>query len=90
MVTTAPGLASMIPLAVEKHIWHREFIDIFSLLEMQVEGLNLTTLNKRKEDRREWYKIRKERSFDNWFKAFRIMACIKVEKFPYCAKDLWL
>ncbi|KAJ1160048.1 hypothetical protein NDU88_000550 [Pleurodeles waltl] len=90
MVARAPGLASMIPLAVKERIWRREFIDIFSLLEIQVEGLDLTTVDKKEEDRRERNKVKKERNFDNWLDAFRIMACIRVEKFPHCAKDLWL
>ncbi|KAJ1171244.1 hypothetical protein NDU88_003114 [Pleurodeles waltl] len=34
MVARAPGLASLIPLAVKEWIWRREFIDIFTLLEI--------------------------------------------------------
>ncbi|KAJ1138685.1 hypothetical protein NDU88_005066 [Pleurodeles waltl] len=90
MVSRAPGLASRISLAVKERIWRREFIDIFTLLEIQVEGLDLTTVDKKEEDRRERNRVRKERNFDNWLDAFRIMACIIVEKFPHCAKDLWL
>ncbi|KAJ1104656.1 hypothetical protein NDU88_002066 [Pleurodeles waltl] len=90
MVARAPGLASLIPLAVKERIWRREFIDIFTLLEIQVEGLDLTTVDKKGEERRERNRVRKERNFDNWLDAFRIMACIIVEKFPHCAKDLWL
>ncbi|KAJ1185733.1 hypothetical protein NDU88_002520 [Pleurodeles waltl] len=90
IVARAPGLASLIPLAVKERIWRREFIDIFTLLEIQVEGLDLTTVDKKEEDRRERNRVRKERNFDNWLDAFRIMACIIVEKFPHCAKDLWL
>ncbi|KAJ1150079.1 hypothetical protein NDU88_002877 [Pleurodeles waltl] len=90
MVARAPGLASLIPLAVKERIWRREFIDIFKLLEIQVEGLDLTTVDKKEEERRERNRVRKERNFDNWLNAFRIMACIIVEKFPHCAKDLWL
>ncbi|KAJ1193457.1 hypothetical protein NDU88_002755 [Pleurodeles waltl] len=90
MVARAPGLASLIPLAVKERIWRREFIDIFTLLEIQVEGLDLTTVDKKEEERRERNRVRKERNFDNWLDAFRIMACIIVEKFPHCAKDLWL
>ncbi|KAJ1143713.1 hypothetical protein NDU88_010018 [Pleurodeles waltl] len=90
MVSRAPGLASRISLAVKERIWRREFIDIFTLLEIQVEGLDLTTVDKKEEDRRERNQVRKERNFDNWLDAFRIMACIIVEKFPLCAKDLWL
>ncbi|KAJ1152467.1 hypothetical protein NDU88_005242 [Pleurodeles waltl] len=90
MVSRAPGLASRISLAVKERIWRREFIDIFTLLEIQVEGLDLTTVDKKEEDRRECNRVRKERNFDNWLDAFRIMACIIVEKFPHCAKDLWL
>ncbi|KAJ1119889.1 hypothetical protein NDU88_008073 [Pleurodeles waltl] len=90
MVARAPGLASLIPLAVKERIWQREFIDIFTLLEIQVEGLDLTTVDKKEEESRERKRVRKERNFDNWLDAFRIMACIRVEKFPHCAKDLWL
>ncbi|KAJ1170382.1 hypothetical protein NDU88_002259 [Pleurodeles waltl] len=90
MVTRAPGLASLIPLAVKERIRRKEFIDIFTLLEIQVEGLDLTTVDKKEEERRERNRVRKERNFDNWLDAFRIMACIIVEKFPHCAKDLWL
>ncbi|KAJ1204302.1 hypothetical protein NDU88_008081 [Pleurodeles waltl] len=90
MVSRAPGLASRISLAVKERIWRREFIDIFTLLEIQVEGLDLTTVDKKEEDRRERNRVRKERNFDNWLDAFRIMACIIVETFPHCAKDLWL
>ncbi|KAJ1112658.1 hypothetical protein NDU88_000919 [Pleurodeles waltl] len=90
MVARAPGLASLIPLAVKKRIWRREFIDIFSLLEIQVEGLGLTTVDEKEKERRERNRVRKEKSFDNWLDAFRIMVCIIVEKFPHCAKDLWL
>ncbi|KAJ1129489.1 hypothetical protein NDU88_007857 [Pleurodeles waltl] len=90
MVARAPGLASLIPLAVKEQIWHREFIDILTLLEIQVEGLELTTVDKKEEERRERNRVRKERSFDNWLDAFRIIACIIVEKFPHCAKDLSL
>ncbi|KAJ1116835.1 hypothetical protein NDU88_005040 [Pleurodeles waltl] len=90
MVARAPGLASRISLAVKERIWRREFIDIFTLLEIQVEGLDLTTVDKKDEDRRERNRVRKERNFDNWLDAFRILACIIVEKFPHCAKDLWL
>ncbi|KAJ1146057.1 hypothetical protein NDU88_012339 [Pleurodeles waltl] len=90
MVTRAPGLAGRIPLAVKERIWRREFIDIFTLLEIQVEGLDLTTVDKKEEERRERNRVRKERNFDNWLDAFRIMACIIVEKFPHCARDLWL
>ncbi|KAJ1189507.1 hypothetical protein NDU88_006252 [Pleurodeles waltl] len=90
MVARAPGLASLILLAVKERIWHREFIDIFTLLEIQVEGLDLTTVDKKEEERRERNRVRKERNFDNWLDAFRIMACIIVEKFPHCAKNLWL
>ncbi|KAJ1145928.1 hypothetical protein NDU88_012211 [Pleurodeles waltl] len=90
MVAMAPGLASLIPLAVKERIWGREFIDIFTLLEIQVEGLDLTTVDKKEEERRERNRVRKERNFDNWLDTLRIMACIIVEKFPHCAKDLWL
>ncbi|KAJ1083647.1 hypothetical protein NDU88_003802 [Pleurodeles waltl] len=65
MVARTPGLASMIPLAVKERIWRREFIDIFSLLEIQVEGLDLTTVDKKEEERRERNRVRKERNFDN-------------------------
>ncbi|KAJ1188466.1 hypothetical protein NDU88_005227 [Pleurodeles waltl] len=90
MVPRAPGLASMIPLAVKEQIWCIEFINMFSLLEIQVEGLDLTTVDKKEEERRERNRVRKERNFDNWLDAFRIMACIIVEKCSHCAKDLWL
>ncbi|KAJ1104800.1 hypothetical protein NDU88_002209 [Pleurodeles waltl] len=90
MVARAPWLASLIPLAVKERIWRREFIDIFTLLEIQVEGLDLTTVDKKEKDRRERNRVRKERNFDNWLDAFRIMAYIIVDKFPHCAKDLWL
>ncbi|KAJ1135207.1 hypothetical protein NDU88_001652 [Pleurodeles waltl] len=90
MVARAPGLASIIPLAEKERIWRREFITIFTLLEIQVEGLDLTTVDKKEEERRERNRVRKERNFDNWLDAFRIMACIIVEKFPDCTKDLWL
>ncbi|KAJ1097909.1 hypothetical protein NDU88_003025 [Pleurodeles waltl] len=87
MVARAPGLASMIPLAVKERIWRREFIDVFTLLEIRVD---LTTVDKKEEERRERNIVRKERNFDNWLDAFRIMVCIIVEKYPHCAKDLWL
>ncbi|KAJ1097065.1 hypothetical protein NDU88_002194 [Pleurodeles waltl] len=88
MFARAPGLASMILLAVKEHIWSRQFIDIFSLLEMQ--GLDLTMVDKKEEVKRERNRISTERNFDNWLDAFRIMVCITVEKFPHYAKDLWL
>ncbi|KAJ1217597.1 hypothetical protein NDU88_005190 [Pleurodeles waltl] len=90
IVARAPGLASLIPLAVKERIWRREFIDIFTLQEIQVEGLDLTMMDRKEEERRERNRVRKERNFDNWLDAFRIMACIIVEKFPHCAKDVWL
>ncbi|KAJ1196786.1 hypothetical protein NDU88_000650 [Pleurodeles waltl] len=90
MTTRAAGLATAIPLAVKERIWRKEFIDIFSLLEIQLEGLDLTTCNKKEEDRRERKRARKEKNFENWLGAFRIMACVIVEKFPRCAADLWL
>ncbi|KAJ1129492.1 hypothetical protein NDU88_007860 [Pleurodeles waltl] len=83
MVARAPGLASIILLAVKERIWHREFIDIFTILEIQVEGLDLTTVDKKDEERRERNRVRKERNFDNWLDDFRIMACIIVEKFAH-------
>ncbi|KAJ1101531.1 hypothetical protein NDU88_006598, partial [Pleurodeles waltl] len=42
MTTRAAGLANAIPLAVKERVWRKEFIDIFSLLEIQLEGLDLT------------------------------------------------
>ncbi|KAJ1196086.1 hypothetical protein NDU88_005346 [Pleurodeles waltl] len=74
MTTRSAGLATAIPLAVKERIWRKEFIDIFTLLEIQVEGLDLTICDKKEEDRR-------ERNFENWLRAFRIMACVIVEKF---------
>ena len=32
MVTKAPGLASLIPLAVKEHIWRKEFFNFFHCL----------------------------------------------------------
>ncbi|KAJ1126389.1 hypothetical protein NDU88_004797 [Pleurodeles waltl] len=58
--------------------------------EIQVEGLDLTTVDKKEEERRERNRVRKEMNFDNWLDAFRIMACIIVDNFPHCANDLWL
>ncbi|KAJ1178369.1 hypothetical protein NDU88_003615 [Pleurodeles waltl] len=74
MTTRAAGLATAIPLAVKERIWRKEFIDIFSLLEIQVEGLDLAICDKKEEDRREKKRARKERNFENWLSAFRIMA----------------
>ncbi|KAJ1084518.1 hypothetical protein NDU88_004665 [Pleurodeles waltl] len=90
MTTRAAGLANAIPLTVKERVWRKEFIDIFSLLEIQLEGLDLTVCDKKDEDRRERKKARKERNFKNGLDAFRIMACVIVEKFPRCAADLWL
>ncbi|KAJ1131309.1 hypothetical protein NDU88_009647 [Pleurodeles waltl] len=70
--------------------WRKEFIDIFTLLEIQLEGLDLTVCDKKDDDRRERKRDRKERNFENWLDAFRIMACIIVEQFPHSAADLWL
>ncbi|KAJ1134907.1 hypothetical protein NDU88_001353 [Pleurodeles waltl] len=89
IVTRAAGLASQILLAVKQRIWHKVFIDIL-LLEIQIEGLDLTMCNKKEDDRRERAQVKKERNFNDWLDAFRIMACLIVEKFPHCAKDLWL
>ncbi|KAJ1204732.1 hypothetical protein NDU88_000170 [Pleurodeles waltl] len=90
MTTKAAGLATAIPLTVKERIWRKEFIDIFTLLEIQLEGLDLTVCDRKDEDRRERKRARKERNFENWLDAFRIMACVIVEKFPRCAADLWL
>ncbi|KAJ1163860.1 hypothetical protein NDU88_004312 [Pleurodeles waltl] len=46
MVARAPGLERMISLAVKERIWHREFINIFTLLGIQAKGLDLTTVEK--------------------------------------------
>ncbi|KAJ1151287.1 hypothetical protein NDU88_004070 [Pleurodeles waltl] len=90
MPTRAAGLATAIPLTVKERIWRKEFIDIFTLLEIQLEGLDLTVCDKKDDDRRERKRARKERNFENWLDAFRIMACVIVEKFPHSAADLWL
>ncbi|KAJ1119152.1 hypothetical protein NDU88_007338 [Pleurodeles waltl] len=90
MTTRAAGLATTIPLPVKERIWRKEFIDIFTLLEIQLEGLDLTVCDKKDDDRRERKRARKERNFENWLDAFRIMACVIVEKFPLSAADLWL
>ncbi|KAJ1185600.1 hypothetical protein NDU88_002392 [Pleurodeles waltl] len=90
MTTRAAGLATAIPLMVKERIWRKEFIDIFTLLEIQLEGLDLTICDKKDDDRRERKRARKERNFENWLDAFRIMACVIVEKFPRSAADLWL
>ncbi|KAJ1136643.1 hypothetical protein NDU88_003058 [Pleurodeles waltl] len=90
MTTRAAGLATAIPLTVKERIWRKEFIDIFTLLEIQLEGLDLTICDKKEDDRRERKRARKERNFENWLDAFRIMACVIVEKFPRSAADLWL
>ncbi|KAJ1178224.1 hypothetical protein NDU88_003471 [Pleurodeles waltl] len=90
MTTRAAGLAAAIPLTVKERIWRKEFVDIFTLLEIQLEGLDLTVCDKKDEDRRKRKRARKERNFENWLDAFRIMACVIVEKFPHCAADLWL
>ncbi|KAJ1178645.1 hypothetical protein NDU88_003888 [Pleurodeles waltl] len=82
MTTRAAGLATAIPLPVKERIWRKEFIDIFTLLEIQLEGLDLTVCDKKDDDRRERKRARKERNFENWLDAFRIMACVIVEKFP--------
>ncbi|KAJ1160955.1 hypothetical protein NDU88_001444 [Pleurodeles waltl] len=58
--------------------------------EIQLEGLDLTVCDKKDDDRRERKRARKERNFENWLDAFRIMACVIVEKFPHSAADLWL
>ncbi|KAJ1103457.1 hypothetical protein NDU88_000880 [Pleurodeles waltl] len=89
-MTRTAGLANAIPLTVKERIWRKEFIDIFSLLKIQREGLDLTVCDKKDEDRRERKRVRKERNFENWLDAFGIMACVIVEKFPRCAADLWL
>ncbi|KAJ1190077.1 hypothetical protein NDU88_006816 [Pleurodeles waltl] len=90
MTNRAAGLATAIPLTVKERIWRKEFIDIFTLLEIQLEGLDLTVCDKKDDDRRERKRARKERNFENWLDAFRIMACVIVEKFPRSAADLWL
>ncbi|KAJ1198730.1 hypothetical protein NDU88_002569 [Pleurodeles waltl] len=56
--------------------------------EIQIEGLDLAPCNKKEEDRRERPWVKKERNFDNWRDAFRIMACVIVEKFRHCVKDM--
>ncbi|KAJ1127527.1 hypothetical protein NDU88_005926 [Pleurodeles waltl] len=47
-----------------------------------LEWLDLTVCDKKDEDRCERKRTGKERNFENWLDAFRIMACVKVEKFP--------
>ncbi|KAJ1205235.1 hypothetical protein NDU88_000670 [Pleurodeles waltl] len=79
MTTRSAGLATAIPLTVKERILRKEFIDIFTLLEIQLEGLDLTICDKKEDDRRERKRARKERNFENWQDAFRIMACVIVE-----------
>ncbi|KAJ1117044.1 hypothetical protein NDU88_005244 [Pleurodeles waltl] len=49
------------------------------------QTLDLTTLDKKEEERDKY-----DKKVDNWLDRFRIMASIIAEKFPHCAKDLWL
>ncbi|KAJ1201059.1 hypothetical protein NDU88_004875 [Pleurodeles waltl] len=90
MTTRAAGLANAIPLTVKERVWRKEFIDIFSLLEIQLEGLDLTVCDKKDEGRHDRKRAGKESNFENWLDTFRIMACVIVEKFLRCAADLWL
>ncbi|KAJ1084065.1 hypothetical protein NDU88_004219 [Pleurodeles waltl] len=46
MTTRSAGLANAIPLTVKERIWRKEFIDIFTLLEIQLEGLDVTVCDK--------------------------------------------
>ena len=81
------GLTRLIPLSVKEHIWRKEYIDIFTLLEVRVAVLDLKA---EKEEDKDKKRVRPERNIANWGQAFRTMACIIIEKFPECAGALWL
>ncbi|KAJ1174228.1 hypothetical protein NDU88_006050 [Pleurodeles waltl] len=84
------GLASHIPLTVIERIWSKEFIDIFSLLEVHKAGLDLMTQDKKEEGRRDRCKPRVDRTSENWVCAFRTLACAFVEQFPSSVAALYL
>ncbi|KAJ1162782.1 hypothetical protein NDU88_003247 [Pleurodeles waltl] len=46
------GLSSPIPLAIKERIWRKDFIDIFSLLEVQHTGLDLCMKRRMKREGR--------------------------------------
>ena len=81
------GLTRLIPLSVKERIWRKEYIDIFTLLEVRVAGLDLKAEKDEDKDKK---RVRVERNIANWGQAFRTMACIIIEKFPECAGALWL
>mgnify|MGYP002805014844 CR=1 FL=1 len=41
MVARDMGLARLIPLSIKERVWRKEYIDIFSLLEVRAAGLDL-------------------------------------------------
>ncbi|KAJ1178233.1 hypothetical protein NDU88_003480 [Pleurodeles waltl] len=90
VIAREAGLANLIPLAAKEKIWRKEFIDLFLLLEVRHGGLDLTTCDKKDEDRRERRGPRVERSIENWLWAFLTLACMFVEKFPESAAGLFL
>ena len=83
------GLSRLIPLSIRERIWRKEYIDIFSLLEISAVGLDLATDKKEEEEKGKRH-IRVERTFENWGHAFRTLACMMVEKFPGSATFLFL
>lgn len=84
------GLANLIPLTVKERVWRKEFIHIFSLLEVRQAGIDLTVQDKKDEEKRAPQIPRVERTIENWLKAFRTLACVFIEKFPNSAAALWL
>ena len=80
------GLTRLIPLSVKEKIWRKEYIDIFTLLEVRAAGLDFKAEKEEDKDKR---RVRVERNIANWGQAFRTMACIIVEKFLKCAGALW-
>ena len=79
MVARDIGLARLIPLNFKERVWRKEYIDIFSLLEVSAA-----------EEDKQKRQVRVERNLANWGHAFRTMASIIVEKFPECAGALFL
>ncbi|KAJ1139493.1 hypothetical protein NDU88_005864 [Pleurodeles waltl] len=84
------GLASLIPLAVKERIWRKEFINIFSLLEVCKAGLDLTIQDKKEEEKKEKSRPKVEKNIENCLRAFRTLANMYVEKFPESAAVLFL
>ena len=57
------GLKRLIPLSVKEKIWRKEYIDIFTLLEVRAAGLDLKAEKDEDKDKK---RVRAERNITNW------------------------